>query len=111
PTTPANLGEDCSRAPCDSRQDGIYCNRLTMRCEAMLPLAAVGEPCGTLVDGSGGVVYCPPGTSCVNKQGLSRTCEPDLVVDEPCRPGNNAGPRCALPAACLDGKCQEREIV
>ncbi len=109
PMGPANLGEDCSRVSCDSRQDGIYCNRLTNTCEPMLPLAMPGQPCGTLVDGSTGTISCPAGFSCVNKQGLTRTCEPDLAVGEPCRSVANAS-RCVPPAVCFEGKCQEREI-
>jgi hypothetical protein len=109
PPPPANLGEDCSRVSCDSRQDGLYCNRLTSICEPMLPLAMPGQPCGTLVDGSGGIVYCTPGTSCVGRQGLTRTCEADLPTGAACQP--TLGPRCARPATCVSGTCQERDPI
>ena len=108
PLPPANLGDDCSRVSCDARQDGIYCNRITSKCEAMLPLAMPGQPCGPLLDGSGGTVFCTAGATCVGRQGLTRTCEPDLPVGEACQA--TLGARCARPATCVSGRCQEPSV-
>jgi hypothetical protein len=103
---PVGRGEDCSKAACDTRMD-IYCNRVTLKCEPLLPLANAGEPCGTLVDGSNGQIQCVAGTTCVGVMGLTRTCVADLALGMACNP--TGGARCALPAECVNRACALRD--
>lgn len=105
PIMPGKAGDDCMRAPCDTRMD-LYCNRLTLKCEALPPLAKAGEPCGPLLDGSGGTIQCVGGTTCLGVMGLTRTCVPDLDAGKPCNP--LTGARCAIPNVCTNGTCQPR---
>jgi hypothetical protein len=104
---PGKAGDDCSRTACDNRLD-LYCNRLTMKCDPLPPLAKAGEACGSLLDGSGATIQCVGGTTCLGVMGLTRTCVADLEAGKPCNP--LTGARCANPNVCTNGTCQARDF-
>jgi hypothetical protein len=104
------LGQDCTGNPnvCSS-STGIYCNRLTNKCEMNPALAKEGEPCGSLVDGSLGFVDCVAGTGCVGTSGFVRTCLKHLPLGAACK--TTQGARCAPPASCTNEVCVIPEVL
>jgi hypothetical protein len=91
-------------ADCESSTMHLYCNRVSLMCEAR-KFANPGQPCNDLLDGS--FAMCAAGSRCVRPrdaagarpaQGL---CTAGAAENARCYRDGNEGPGCAVPLRCV----------
>lgn len=98
-------GADCTQAGCDPAK-GLGCNAVSHVCEAPVPNAAVGQPCGFDLQ-SGGAISCATGLYCTGFDVTTGVCAEPVAAGSPC----TTGQLCADGQTCVgkapDAVCRD----